>query len=90
MKKRIILGCLLSAFIMLVLPAVSAVESESAEERSELIKDLIEQLKDNLESKSYKPTCILRMLLIIRNLLLLCGTLIIIIILSLLGNRSVA
>jgi len=75
---------------MLAMPAVSAVESESAEERSELKKALIEQLKNNLELKSYKPTCILRMLLIIRNLLLLCGALIIIIILSLLGNSSTA
>jgi len=90
MKRRIILGCLLSAFIMLAMPAVSAVESESAEERSELRKDLIEQLKNNLESKSYKPTFILRMLLIIRNLLLLCGALIVMLILSLLGNLTAA
>lgn len=90
MKKRIFLGCILSAFIMLAMPSVSAIESESAEERSELIEDLIEQLKDNLESKDYKPQFILRMLLIIRNLLILCGSLAIILILSLIGNITAA
>ena len=72
------------------MPTVSAVESESAEERSELIENLIEQLKNNLESRSYKPQFILRMLLIIRNLLLLCGALIVMLILSLLGNLTAA
>jgi hypothetical protein len=88
MKKKIILFSLLSAFIMLAIPAVSAVESESAEERLELKETLLEELKDIIQSKNHEPGCILRMLLIIRNLLLICGGLIIIVIVTLLGKRT--
>ena len=88
MKKRIILGSFFAAFIILAIPLVSAVESKSAEERFELQKVLKEQLKDNIETKPYEPGCILRLLLILRNLVIGGIVLIILKILGIFGNRT--
>jgi hypothetical protein len=90
MKKRIIIGIILVIFIMMAIPAVSAVESESVEERLQSREVLREQLEQIIESKPYEPALILRLLLIIRNLLLGISALIIFIIVKIFGNRSAA
>ena len=70
------------------MPAVSAIEAESAEERSELQEVLIEQLKEIVETKEYEPAVILRLLLIIRNLIIGISALVIFIIIKIFGNRT--
>ena len=73
MKKKIIIGCIFAAFIMMALPSTSAAESKSAEKRLELEQTLYEQSEENLIIKDtpFGPTIILRTLLWIRNLMLL-------------------
>ena len=73
MKKKIIIGCILSAFIMIALPSTSVAESKSAKERLELEQVICEQSEENLNIKDnpFGPTIILRALLWMRNLLLL-------------------
>jgi hypothetical protein len=73
MKKKIIIGCIFAAFIMIALPSTSVAESQSAKERLELEQVIYEQLEENLIIKDdpFGPTIILRALLLMRNLLLL-------------------
>ena len=73
MKKKIIIGCILAAFIMIALPSTSVAESRSAKERLELEQVICEQSEENLNIKDnpFGPTIILRALLWMRNLLLL-------------------
>lgn len=73
MKKKIIIGCILAAFIMIALPSTSVAESKSAKERLELEQVICEQLEENLIIKDnpFGPTIILRALLLMRNLLLI-------------------
>ena len=57
----------------MLLPSTSVAESNSFEERQLLREAIQEQIKENPITKDDPsgPTCILRLLLIIRNLLLL-------------------
>ena len=73
MKKKIIIGCILAAFIMIALPSTSVAESKSAKDRLELEQVICEQPEENLNTKDnpFGPTVILRLLLWMRNLLLL-------------------
>lgn len=73
MKKKIIIGCILAAFIMIALPSTSVAESKSAKERLELEQVICEKSEENLIIKDnpFGPTIILRALLWMRNLLLL-------------------
>ena len=73
MKKKILIGSILIFCIMMLLPSTSVAESGSAEERLELKEVFQTQTEENLIIKNnpYGPTCILRILLIIRNLILL-------------------
>jgi hypothetical protein len=72
MKKKIIIGCIIAAFVMILLPSTSVAESNSVEDRisyKEAVQDQIEEIL-TVEDGPYEPACILRLLLIIRNLLL--------------------
>ena len=73
MKKKIIIGCILAAFIMIALPSTSVAETKSAEKRLELEQVICEQSEENLIIKDspFGPTIILRALLWMRNLFLL-------------------
>lgn len=73
MKKKIIIGCILAAFIMLTLPSTSATESKSAKERIEFKQVFCEPSEEDFDIKDnpFGPTVILRTLLLMRNLLLL-------------------
>lgn len=73
MKKKILIGCLIITCVMMLLPSTSIAESNSVEERLSLKETIQEQIKENpiIKGGSSGPTCILRLLLIIRNLFLL-------------------
>ncbi len=73
MKKKILIGCILVASVIMLLPSTSVAESNSAEERFELEETYQKQFEENLIIKDNPngPTIILRFLLIMRNLLLL-------------------
>ncbi|KYK23460.1 hypothetical protein AYK21_02600 [Thermoplasmatales archaeon SG8-52-2] len=73
MKKKILIGCIIAACVMMLLPTTSVAESNSVEERLSLKEAIQEQIKENPITRDGEsgPTCILRLLLIIRNLLLL-------------------
>lgn len=71
MKKRILIGSLLVVFLMTMLPVVSAVK-EPVESRSnyEIRSLILEKLKEINNDDNPQPTCILRLLLILRNIIL--------------------
>jgi hypothetical protein len=73
MKKKILIGCIVVTCLMLLLPSTSVAESNSVEERLSLKEAIQERIYEYLNNNDgpYGPTCILRLLLIIRNLLLL-------------------
>lgn len=92
MRKEIIIGCILAVFIMIALPSTSVAESRSAEKRLELEKMISEQSKENLIVKDnpFGPTIILRLLLWMRNLVLLTlgGIIFIVLRITKLFNRT--
>jgi hypothetical protein len=73
MQKKIIIGCILAVFIMMALPSTSVAESTFSKERLELKQVICEQTEENLIIKDNpgEPAVILRILLLMRNLLLL-------------------
>jgi len=73
MKKKIIIGCIVAAFIMIALPSTSVAESKSVKERLEIEQVIYEESEENLIIKDnpFGPTVILRALLWMRNLMLL-------------------
>ena len=73
MKKKIIIGCILATLIMIALPSTSVAQSKSAKERLEFEQVICEQPEENLNTKDNPsgPTVILRLLLWMRNLMLL-------------------
>jgi len=77
MKKTLIIGSLLTAFVLMMMPLVSAVESDDFDERDRL-RDLFEPDPDDGfdpdPDPPPQPTIFLRMLLWIKNLILLLVT----------------
>ena len=73
MKRKILFGCIIVACVLMLLPSTSVADSNSIEERISLKEAIQNQIEENpiIKLSSYEPTCILRLLLIIRNLLLL-------------------
>ena len=73
MKKKILIGCLIVACVMMILPSTTVAESNSVEDRIKLREKIQEQIEETLDVKDgpHEPTLILRLLLIMRNLLLL-------------------
>jgi hypothetical protein len=73
MNKKILIGCILVACIMMVLPSTTVAESNSAEDRIKLKEVVQEQIEETLNVRDgpHEPTLILRLLLVMRNLLLL-------------------
>ena len=73
MKKKIIFGCIIAVLIMIMLPSTSVAESNSVEERVRYEEIIQNQSEENviIRVSPHEPTLILRLLLIIRNLLLL-------------------
>ena len=73
MKKKILIGCILVICTIMLLPSTSVAESSSAKERLELKEAFQKQTEENLiiRDNPYGPTCILRLLLIIRNIILI-------------------
>jgi hypothetical protein len=74
MKKRFIIGCILVIFILMLLPSSSVAESNSVEKRLELKEFIENQIEEIpiIKENSEDPTIILRLLLILRNIFLLC------------------
>lgn len=70
MKKKILFGSILAVFIMVMLPSASAAESETAIERNKL-RMYIEELQEEIGSNPVEPTIVLRLLLWLRNLVLI-------------------
>ena len=80
MKKTILIGSLLTVFVLMMMPSISAVESDSFDERTKL-RELLEQrlsfiqeAQENFDDEPPQPTIFLRMLLWIKNLILLLVT----------------
>ena len=73
MKKKILIGCLIVACVMMILPSTTVAESNSVEDRIKLREKIQEQIEETLDVTDgpHEPTLILRLLLIMRNLLLL-------------------
>ncbi|KYK32004.1 MAG: hypothetical protein AYK22_00145 [Thermoplasmatales archaeon SG8-52-3] len=73
MKKKILFGCIIVACVLMLLPSTSAAESNSIKDRILLKETIQKQIDQNpiYKVSSHEPACILRLLLIIRNLLLL-------------------
>jgi hypothetical protein len=73
MKKKILIGCIIVACVMMLVPSTTVADSNSVEERIKLKENVQEQIEETLNvlDGEYEPTFILRMLLIMRNLLLL-------------------
>ena len=73
MKRKILIGCILVICTIMLLPSTSVAESSSVKERLELKEVFQKQTEENLiiRDNPYGPTCILRILLIIRNILLI-------------------
>jgi len=77
MKKGIIIGSLSVVIILLFLPVTSIAESSFAVERIEKQKVFLKELQENIYTKGLEPSCILRLLLWLRNIVILGGILII-------------
>jgi len=80
MKKTIIIGSLLTVFILMMMPSISAVESDSLDERTTL-RELLEQrlsfiqeAQENFDDEPPQPTILIRLILWIKNLILLLVT----------------
>jgi len=73
MNKKILIGCVLVVGIIMLLPSTSIAESSLAEERLELEKVFKKQSEEIpiIKENPNGPTCILRLLLILRNLIIL-------------------
>jgi hypothetical protein len=78
MRKGIVIGSILVVLIMALLPTTSVAESNSASVRIEKQQALLKELQENLFPKDGEPTCILRLLLWLRNIIILTGLLILI------------
>jgi hypothetical protein len=74
MKKKIIIGCILIIFVIMLLPSSSVAESTSVEKRLQLKESFEKIVEENLiiKDNSEGPTIILRLLLLLRNVFLLC------------------
>jgi len=77
MKKGIILGSLLIVISVVLIPITSLAESNTATERIEK-QQLYLKIQENISSREWEPTFILRLLLWIRNVIIIGGLLIII------------
>jgi len=88
MKKKIVIGSLLVVFIMVLLPTNSVAESSSATKRIEKQQAFFKELEEKLYPKNWEPTCILRLLLWLRNAIIIGVILIIIKIIKDLFNQS--
>lgn len=88
MRKGIIVGTLLIVFVTIMLPITSLAESNSATERIEKQQIFLKEIQENISPKAWEPTCILRLLLWLRNVVLFGGILIIIKIVKNLFNTS--
>ena len=88
MKRRIILGCLLAAFIMMLLPSTSVAESSTVNERTKIQQEYIEEMLEEIEDDPHAPLCILRLLLWLRNVLIIGIIYIVIQIIKDLLNKS--
>jgi len=88
MKKGLVIGSILVVLMIALLPTTSIAESSKTIERIEKQKILLKELQDNLYPKEWEPTCILRLLLWLRNSIILSILLIIYIIMSRMSNQS--
>jgi len=67
MKKRIIIGCLLAVFIMMMLPSTSVADSSTVNERAKTQEQYIEKILEEKENNA-NPLCVARLWLWIRNI----------------------
>ena len=89
MKKGIVIWSILIVLIMALLPTTSIAESTSAIERIEKKQALLKEIQENIYPKEGEPTCILRLLLWLRNAIILgIGFVIFKIIKNLFTNQS--
>jgi len=84
MKKKIIFGSILAVFIMMMLPLASATESKAAI-KSNKLRMYLDKFKGEIGNDPPEPTIILRLLLWLKNIILVIC---IGIILLLLGGSS--
>ena len=80
MEKKIVIGCLITVFVIMLLPATSVAESSTIEERIPFQQQPIIDVKDDPPAE---PTFILRLLLWLRNLI--AAGILVVILTSILG-----
>jgi len=88
MRKVIVIGSISVVLIMLLLPTTSIAESNSVIERIEKQQAVLKKVQENLYPTNWEPTCILRLLLWLRNAIIIAGILVIIKIIKSLFNQS--
>ena len=88
MKKGIVIGSILAVFLMVLLPTTSLAESSTAIERIQKQQIILKELQDKIYTKQWEPTCILRLLLWIRNAVLISLYITILIISRLLKHHN--
>jgi len=88
MKKGIVIGSILAVFLMVLLPTTSLAESSTAIERIQKQQIILKELQDKIYTKQWEPTCILRLLLWIRNAVLISLFITILIISRLLKHHN--
>lgn len=84
--RKVIIGSLSIMLMMMLLPVTSIAESNSALERIEKQHMILKELQENLIPKNYEPACILRLLLWIRNAIIILSALMLFMIIKNLFN----
>ncbi len=88
MRKAIVIASISVVLIMLLLPVTSIADSNSAIERIEKQQEVLKIVQENLSPTNWEPTCILRLLLWLRNAIIFLGILVVVQIIKGLFNIS--